>query len=330
MDKFLVRKKKAKNLESEAQHVFSQKVKRQKVQTYDEEYIKLGFVGGPSDITKPHCIVCYKTLSNKSMKPAKLKRHLMTQHPELTEKPPSFFKRKKKESLKQKKTFSKSLVSNEKLMKASYLVALRVARAKKPHTIAENLIFPAAIDMCEAVLDGKCATKLKEILLSNNTVSRRVDEILNDIKAQLLERLKQTYFAIQLDESTDIAGQAQLLVYVRYCWGEKMIKDFMFCYEMQCRTTGLDVFNVFCDFFSQSELSWDRCVGICTDGAALMTGKHSGAVARIRERVPNIIQTHCMIHREVLAAKHLGQSLCDVLSSCVKIVNSIKARPLHS
>ena len=87
----------------------------------------------------------------------------MTQHPELAEKPQSFFKRKKKECLKQKKAFSKSLVSNEKLMKASYLVALRVARAKKPHAIAENLILPAATDMCKAVLDGKCTTKLKEI-----------------------------------------------------------------------------------------------------------------------------------------------------------------------
>ena len=214
-------------------------------------------------------------------------------------------------------------------MKASYLVALGVARIKMPHTIAETLILPAAIDMCEAVLNGKCATKLKEIPLSNNTVSR-IDEVSNDIKAQLLEILKQTYFAIQLDESTDIAGQAQLLVYVRYCWGGEMMEDLMFCYEMQCRTTGLDVFNVLYDFFSQSELSWDRCVGIYTDGADSMTGKHSGAVARMREKVPNIIQTHCMIHREVLAAKHLGQSLCDVLSSCVKIVNSIKARPLQS
>ena len=42
-----------------------------------------------------------------------------------------------------------------------------------------------------------------------------------------------------------------------------MIEDFMFCYEMQCRAIGLDVFNVLCDFFSQSVLSWDRCVGIC-------------------------------------------------------------------
>ena len=78
MDKFLVRNKKAKDLECETQHVFSQKVKRQTVQTYDEEYIKLGFVGGPSDITKPQCIVCYKTLSNENMKPAKLKRHLIS------------------------------------------------------------------------------------------------------------------------------------------------------------------------------------------------------------------------------------------------------------
>ena len=71
-------------------------------------------------------------------------------------------------------------------------------------------------------------------------------------------------------------------------------------------------------------------MGICTDGAASMTGKHSRAVACVREKVPNIIQMHWMIHREVLAAKHLGQSLCDVLSLCVKIVNSNKACPLQS
>ena len=98
-------------------------------------------------------------------------------------------------------------MSIEKLIKAFYLVALRVARAKKPHTIAENLILPPAIDMCEAVLDGKCATKLKKIPLSNSMVSTGIDEISNNIKAQLLETLKQTYFAIQLDESTDIASK---------------------------------------------------------------------------------------------------------------------------
>ena len=83
-----------------------------------------------------------------------------------------------------------------------------------------------------------------------------------------------------------------------------MMEDFMLCHRMQCRTTDLDIFNVFNDFFSQSELSWERCLGICTDGATSMTGKHSGIVASIREKAPNIIQTHCMIHREVLVAKN--------------------------
>ena len=48
---------------------------------------------------------------------------------------------------------------------------------------------------------------------------------------------------------------------------------------------------------------------ICADGAASVTGKHSGVVAHVREFVPNVIQTHCMIHRETLAAKHLRQSI---------------------
>ena len=84
------------------------------------------------------------------------------------------------------------------------------------------------------------------------------------------------------------------------------------------------------NYFSQLELLWERCVGICTNGAASMTGKYSGSVARIREKVSNIIQTHCMIHREVLVGKNFTQSLSEVLSSCVKIVNSIKACPLQS
>ena len=67
-----------------------------------------------------------------------------------------------------------------------------------------------------------------------------------------------------------------MVVYVRYCWGGEMVEDFMFCHQMQCRTTGLDVFNVLNDFFSQSELWWERCVGIFMNVAASMTGKHPG------------------------------------------------------
>jgi len=54
-------------------------------------------------------------------------------------------------------------VSYQESTKASYLVALRVTWAKNGDTITENLILPAATDMCEAVW-GECAEKVKEFL----------------------------------------------------------------------------------------------------------------------------------------------------------------------
>ena len=124
-----------------------------------------------------------------------------------------------------------------------------MARTESSHTVAENVILPAAVDMCEVVWDSQCVAKLKQILLSNNTISRRID----DIKIQLLERLNKTYFAIQLDESTNISRESQQLVYVRYCWSGEMI-DFLFSHQIPGRATGSDVFDVLCDFCSQSKL----------------------------------------------------------------------------
>ena len=61
-----------------------------------------------------------------------------------------------------------------------------------------------------------------------------------------------------------------------------------------------------------------------------MTGKTSGVVARVKTVAPNIISTHCMIHRAALASKNIGASLSDVLSSCVQIIDHIKTRPLSA
>ncbi|XP_051784716.1 protein FAM200A-like [Erpetoichthys calabaricus] len=151
----------------------------------------------------------------------------------------------------------------------------------------------------------------------------------NDIQLQLVERLQSSTFAIQLDESTDIAGQAQLLVYVRYCFDNDVVEDFLFCKPVPLRTTGEDLFAMLNDFFIANKLEWSSCIGICTDGAAAMTGHKSGVVARVRTVSPNIISTHCMIHREALASKNLNESFGEVLNTCIKLVNWIKCRPLN-
>jgi len=78
-------------------------------------------------------------------------------------------------------------------------------------------------------------------------------------------------------------------------------------------------------------LSWINCVGLCTDGAAAMTGRKSGLISLVKKETHENIQiTHCIIHREMLAAKRMNTEIYGILESAVKIVNFIKSRALNS
>jgi len=104
------------------------------------------------------------------MKSSKLIRHLETSHPLLVKKPIDFFERKSIFLKNQQTCILKSSQNNTATLEASYLVALRVARESKPHTISENLILPAAIDMINIMIGAEEAKKLKTIPLSNDTI----------------------------------------------------------------------------------------------------------------------------------------------------------------
>ena len=86
-----------------------------------------------------------KTLSNASMKPILLQRHLQTNHPNKKDRDPNYFKRLGENAKKQQldKT-GKQYQQSVGIVTASYEIALIVAKNKKLHTTAEELIMPAA------------------------------------------------------------------------------------------------------------------------------------------------------------------------------------------
>ena len=65
----------------------------------------------------------------------------------------------------------------------------------------------------------------QSIPLSNNTVSRRIDEMATDVESKLTILLKKSKFALQIDESTVIDNKAILLAYVRFINEQKEITD---------------------------------------------------------------------------------------------------------
>jgi hypothetical protein len=118
-----------------------------------------------------------------------------------------------------------------------------------------------------------------------------------DIKEQLLVRIKCSPKSdLQIDESTDVAGLAQLLVFVRYCFEENIQEEFMFCLPLSERCTRSDIFKVVNDRFTAEDISRANCVGICTDGAEALTGHKKGFQAEVQQIGPHVNFIHRIIH----------------------------------
>uniref|UniRef100_A0A8D0A9E2 DUF4371 domain-containing protein n=1 Tax=Sander lucioperca TaxID=283035 RepID=A0A8D0A9E2_SANLU len=205
-----------------------------------------------------------------------------------------------------------------KAVEVSYLVSRIIAKKGMPHTLGEEVVLPAIKE-----------TQMDLIPLSDNTVQRRIEEMASNVKDQLISQIKASrFFALQLDESTDIANLANLLTYVRYEYNGEIEEDFLFCKPL--RTTAEALFDMLNGFITEHGIDWSRCVGITMDGAAAMVGQHSGLVKRVQAVAPQAKSIHCSIHREALAAKRMPPDLKTVLDEAVKTVNFIKARPLNS
>lgn len=61
-----------------------------------------------------------------------------------------------------------------------------------------------------------------------------------------------------------------------------------------------------------------------------MTGCKNGFIQLVKEKNPNIIDSHCIIHRQALTCKTLPESLNSVLNLAIKIVKCVKSSALNT
>ena len=283
------------------------KSKRKRI--YGDSFLQYGFTCSCEDgMEKPLCLICNETLSAESLKPSKLKRHLNTKHAESSDKLIQYFERLSKFSKKQKQFTENFFTVNERYMRASYEASYLITKSTKPFLVGENLVLPAAVKMPEIVHGKKYGDEIRKIPLSNDTVARRIAENSDDQLQQLITRLKKNQkFAIQLDETTDVSKMHSCYFYVRYVHEENVEEELLFCRSLKCHTKGEDIFFKVDDFFTTAGLQWENCIGVCTDGAGTMMGKCAGFVVKVKEHatLERVTFTHCMIHMEALAAKHV-------------------------
>ena len=105
--------------------------------------------------------------------------------------------------------------SHNKAVLASFFVSWKIAREKASHSAGQNLIKPAAVEMTRILCGDAVANKLAMVPLSSDTIKRRIQEISEDVLQQTIASVKRRgKFSLQLDETTDIGKEAQLMVFV--------------------------------------------------------------------------------------------------------------------
>jgi hypothetical protein len=106
--------------------------------------------------------------------------------------------------------------------------------------------------------------------------------------------------------------------------------QFLLCKKLKSTTIGKDIFDVVNNFFEKFGLLWNYCCGACTNGAPSMIGKYKGFFTLAKIKNPAMIITPCLIHREALVAKTLGEKMLKAINYVITIVNYIKSRPLKT
>ena len=90
---------------------------------------------------------------------------------------------------------------------------------------------------------------------------------------------------------------------MRYQYLESFQEDLLLCKPLPTNTSGAEIFKLIDEVFTMSGIPWDNCVDVFTGGAKAMTGKTSGVISRIKQKVKECSSSHCVLHRHALAGK---------------------------
>ena len=285
--------------------------------------------------SKPICLICNQLVSE--CKEYNLNRHYISKHSSSYDKYQNEFRQDKiKELTKvlrgQQSVFSKVSLQQESVVKASYLVAERIAKKLKPFSDGE-FVKECFVQVVDVFCPDKKETFAK-ISLSRQTIARRVEELGNSTEESLMAKARNfSSYSLALDESTDIRSTAQLAIFIRGVDNYfEITEELAAIVPIKDTTRGSDLLEGVMATIKRLGLSLSKLSGITTDGAPSMIGRRQGLGNLLQleaNKVGNdsVMRFHCIIHHENLCAKSLKMQ--NVMSVVIKTVNFIRSKGLR-
>nr|CAH7721623.1 unnamed protein product [Callosobruchus chinensis] len=104
------------------------------------------------------------------------------------------------------------------------------------------------------------------------------------------------YYSVVIDETSDITNHEQVTFYFRYVDTNLNIHETFFGLYKTTSTTSENLFEIFNDVLRRFDINIKTCRGLCTDGAANVSGARTGLQTRIKAIEPRAIHVHCVAH----------------------------------
>ena len=145
--------------------------------------------------------------------------------------------------------------------------------------------------------------KRRENYLSHDVQSELLEKMAHSVFRKILDSIKvNTYYAIIVDEATDVSFKKQVSICLRYMSDDtnQTHEDFVGMYETGS-TTAETLTLLTKDALCRFGLDLHNCRGQAYDGASNMSRRLSGVQARISAQYPKAIYIHCFCHSLNLA-----------------------------
>jgi hypothetical protein len=204
----------------------------------------------------------------------------------------------------------------------SYLMAHEILKSKRPFTDGDY-IKNCAVKLAESVGENKAAKKLQRIPSSRRTICRRSEEIGAYYEITLKDLCREAIFtSLQLDESTDVSGIAEVLIFARLAFDDfEVQEELLDIVALTGHTRGIDMFNALDGVVKSFDIKQKLSL-ICTDGCPSMIGEKDGLAGLLKQHGYECQCLHCIVHRFTLASKIINHDI--VMSIAIKCTNKLR------
>ncbi len=143
----------------------------------------------------------------------------------------------------------------------------------------------------------------------------------------LVKILRETYFSIIPDETTDVSTEKQLGICVSY-FDEKSVRSVTRFFDMveveNCTATGL--YKAIKGSFEEKKIPIKNIIGYSSDMTNVMFGEHQSVVALLKKDAPHVLAVKCSCHMIHLCASHACLKLSKTLEDLCRNIYSYFSR----